>query len=874
MSEAKKKSIPLTLLDTSKIKEACCSDDSCTHEESNKKSIPITLMNPSKSQEKDSCTDACCATQESSTKKSIPIMLINSAAAVSKDACCDGVSTEKAEDNTPIVGKINEYRVHGMDCPACARTIEKSLGNVKGINQVKVNYSTGKMQIAIEDEAVLESIPSHMNRIGFSAEPLLQIGNAQTFNIEGMDCGACALTLERHMKNLSNVKEVSVNFSTGKMQISHEMNFEDVVKEVSKAGYQASLVSSRRTNTEFVEPKKGAPLTTISGILLALGILGSFASISSIITTLLFATVIVISGYKPSKSAFYAIKSKSLDMNVLMSSAAIGAALIGQWSEGAMVLWLFSLGTMLQNKSIDKTRNSIRNLMNLAPAEAWVKQNGELFRKPVEDLSIGNIIVVKPGEKIPLDGEVIQGTSTVNQAPITGESIPVDKEIGDTVYAGSINESGSIEVKVTKLVEDTAIARIIHMVEEAQEKKAPTQDFVDRFARIYTPIVFSLAILIMVIPPLLGFGTWSDWIYKGLELLVVACPCALVISTPVAIVSSIGNGAKNGVLIKGGSFLEIAGAIQAIAFDKTGTLTEGKPNVSQVITLKGTENEMLSIARTIEEHSKHPIALAIRNYAMERNTEIKKGDSFKAIVGKGAQATIDGVEYFAGNPKLFEEIGINLESQKEQVQKLQNEGNTLVIVGTKTTILGIIAVSDTVREVTINALKELKEVGIEQVVMLTGDNEGTAKKIAQQTGVDRYFAELLPEDKVNKVKQLQQEGKLVAMVGDGINDAPALATANLGIAMGGAGTDTAMETADIVLMADNLEKLPHTMKLSRKALQIIKQNIWFSILVKVIALVLILPGLLNLFLAVLSDTGAALIVILNSMRLLALKSKR
>lgn len=807
-------------------------------------------------------------------------MIIDSAATTKKkfccqdDICCGEVPTEISEDITPLTGKLNEYRVQGMDCPACARTIEKSLGKVKGINQVRVNYSTGKMQIAIEDDSVLESIPSYMNKIGFSVEPLVQNGNLQTFNIEGMDCGACAMTIERHMKGLPNVREVSVNFSTGKMQIAHEMNVEDVVKEVSKVGYKASLVSNRRTNTEIAEPKKGAPLTTISGILLALGILVSFASISDIITMLLFAAVIVISGYRPAKSAFYAIKSKSLDMNVLMSSAAIGAALIGQWSEGAMVLWLFALGTMLQNKSVDKTRNSIRNLMNLAPVEAWVKQNRELIQKPVEDLSIGTVIVVKPGEKIPLDGEVIQGSSTVNQSPITGESIPVDKEIGDTVYAGTINESGSLEVKVTKLATNTAIARIIHMVEEAQEKKAPTQDFVDRFARIYTPIVFTLAILIMVFPPLFGFGTWLDWIYKGLELLVVACPCALVISTPVAIVSSIGNAAKNGVLIKGGSFLEIAGALKAIAFDKTGTLTEGKPKVSQIITFEGTEEEMLAIARTIEEHFKHPIALATRNYAMDRNIEIRNGDSFKAIVGKGAQATIEGVEYFAGNPKLFEEMGINLGSHKDQVQKLQNEGNTLVIVGTKTMILGIITVSDTVREITVKALKELKDVGIEQVVMLTGDNEGTAKKIAQQTGVDRYFAELLPEDKVNAVKHLQQEGTLVAMVGDGINDAPALATANLGIAMGGAGTDTAMETADIVLMADNLEKLPHTMRLSRKAMQVIKQNIWFSLLVKVIALVLIFPGWLTLWIAVLSDTGAALLVILNSMRLLALKSNR
>ena len=497
MSEEKKKSIPLTLLNSSEIKEnnTCCSDDSCAHEQSSKKSIPIQLINPSKPQEKDTCTDSCCSPVETNSKKSIPLTLINSVttkqnSCCQDNSCCGEVTPEKTASTTPLTGKINEYRVHGMDCPACARTIEKSLSTVKGINQVNVNYSTGKMQISIEDDSVLESIPSHMNKIGFSAENLVKSGNMRTFNIEGMDCGACAMTIERHMKNLSSVKEVSVNFSTGKMQIVHEMNVEEVVKEVSKAGYQASLVSNRRTSTEAIEPKKGLPLTTISGILLALGIVGPFVYIPSIITTLFFASVIVISGYKPAKSAFYAIKSKSLDMNVLMSSAAIGAALIGQWSEGAMVLWLFAIGTMLQNKSVDKTRNSIRNLMNLAPAEAWVKQNGELIKKPVEDLSIGNIIVVKPGEKIPLDGEVVQGASTVNQAPITGESIPVDKETGDTVYAGTINESGSLEVKVTKLVEDSAIARIIHMVEEAQEKKAPIQDFVDHFARIYTPIVF------------------------------------------------------------------------------------------------------------------------------------------------------------------------------------------------------------------------------------------------------------------------------------------------------------------------------------------------------------------------------------------------
>jgi len=370
-----------------------------------------------------------------------------------------------------------------------------------------------------------------------------------------------------------------------------------------------------------------------------------------------------------------------------------------------------------------------------------------------------------------------------------------------------------------------------------------------------------------VIPPLSGFGTWEEWIYKGLALLVVACPCALVISTPVAIVSAIGNAAKNGVLIKGGTFLEKAGAIHAIAFDKTGTLTEGKPKVSEVEAISISEDELLSIAYTLEEYSTHPIAKTIVEYAKDNGAQAKSGDLFKNIVGKGVQATINKEIYYAGNVKLFEEMNLPLNSIRSKVDHLQSQGKTIVMIGTEQQILGIISVADAIRRATVKALDGLKQVGVNQLIMLTGDNEGTAKMISSETNINRYFAELLPEDKVDAIKRLQKEGHKVAMVGDGINDAPALATADLGIAMGGAGTDTAMETADIVLMADNLEKLPHTVKLSRKALTIIKQNIWFSLIVKLVALILIFPGWLTLWMAVLSDTGAAIIVILNALRL-------
>ena len=863
---------------------SCCSSNKDSVNSFN--SIPIII------QEKTSCCSSnssketvnelekisCCSSSLPSENKKESTNCCSSKTIIKADenpvktSCCSSNEQQTIEvisNPLPSEEKMS-YRVHGMDCSACAITIEKGLSKLKDINEIKVNFSTAKMQVAASNADAFIPIESEIKKLGYSVEPLNQKGNIKTFDIEGMDCGSCAKSIENHLNTLPSVKNVSVNFSTGKMKIEHNTNAEEIISEVSKIGFKASLPSNKKS-IQTNKNKNENGLVILSGVLIALGFIGSFNGISPLMSTMLYAIAMVISGYKPVKSAFYAIKSRSLDMNVLMSAAAIGAALIGEWLEGATVVWLFAIGNFLQTKSIERTRNSIRNLMDLAPPEAWVQVGSEIIKKSVEEITVGDIIIVKPGDKIPLDGDIIQGESSVNQAPITGESIPVDKNIGDSVYAGTINEHGSLEIKVTKLVEDTTISKIIHLVEEAQEQKAPTEAFVDKFASIYTPVVFILALAVMVLPPLLGFGTWGEWFYKGLELLVVACPCALVISTPVAIVSAIGNAAKNGVLIKGGTFLEKAGAITAIAFDKTGTLTEGKPKVSEIKALNVSEEELLSIALTLEEYSTHPIAKSIVGYANEKGIQPKNGEMFKSIVGKGVQATIEGNIFYAGNLKLFEEMNGSLENVKKQVQEIQNNGKTVVIIGTQSQIIGLIAVSDTIRETTASALEALKQSGVNQTVMLTGDNEGTAKMIASEANVNRYFAELLPEDKVDAIKKLQNEGHKVAMVGDGINDAPALATADLGIAMGGAGTDTAMETADIVLMADNLDKLPHTMKLSRKALTIIKQNIWFSIIIKVIALVLIFPGVLTLWMAVLSDTGAALIVILNALRLLKFK---
>lgn len=703
------------------------------------------------------------------------------------------------------------------------------------------------------------------------------------YAIEGMDCGACAVTLEKHLRRLTDVREVSVSFATGKMQIAHELSEGRLLSEVSKAGFTVVLPpsSSERdepADREAASGKRRYPKVTaaaVSGILLALGFAASYLFAAEWIAMTLYGLSIAAGGRRPARSAFYAVRSRSLDMNVLMTAAAIGAVAIGEWLEGATVVFLFALGGELQSGAIEKTRRSIRGLMDLAPPEAWIRENGVLVRVPVQQVLPGREFVVKPGEKIPLDGEVIAGVSAVNQAPITGESIPVDKEKGSPVYAGTVNESGSLDIRATRAAQDTALARIIHMVEEAQEKKAPSQAFVDRFSRIYTPVVFVLALLFIIVPPLVGLGSWGEWFYRGLELLVVACPCALVISTPVAVVSAIGNAARHGVLIKGGAALEAAGSIQAVAFDKTGTLTSGRPQVVEVKAAEGSEEELLlRIARTIEEHSAHPVAAAITGYAEVRGFDVYEGDRFEAIAGRGAKATIEGESYFAGSPRWLRELEIPLGSLETTIVRMQEEGSTLIAVGSTKGLLGIIAVADTVRPESLSMLQALRKAGVRQTIMLTGDHAGTAHRIAAEAGIDRFKAELMPEHKVAAIRAAQAEGTKIAMVGDGINDAPALAAADLGIAMGGAGTDTAMETADIVLMADNLERLPHTIELSRRTLRIIKQNIAFSILIKVIALLLIIPGWLTLWMAVLSDTGAALIVVLSSMRLLSTRRKR
>lgn len=665
-----------------------------------------------------------------------------------------------------------------------------------------------------------------------------------------------------------------MNFGASKITVEGKTT----IKALEEAGAFEDL-KLRNENEKAIEQEpfwkqKENRKVYLSAILLIISwFIGQKYGEAAVIPTIGYASSILIGGYSLFYKGLKNLIRLNFDMKTLMTIAVIGAALIGEWSEGATVVILFAISEVLERYSMDKARQSIESLMDIAPKEALVRRENEEWMIPVDDIQVGDIMIVKPAQKLAMDGSVVKGTSTVNQAAITGESVPVIKSIDDEVFAGTLNEEGLLEVKVTKRVEDTTLAKIIHLVEEAQAERAPSQAFVDKFAKYYTPAIVIIALLIAVIPPLFFGANWSDWVYQGLAVLVVGCPCALVISTPVAVVTAIGNAAKSGVLIKGGIHLEEAGALKAIAFDKTGTLTKGIPVVTDLDAFGQNENALLSITAAIEKGSQHPLASAIIRHAEVNKLDTKHllVEDFQSITGKGVKATINNTLYYVGNPALFEGLHQTFDSNvKAKITHMQTEGKTVMILGTAKDILLLIAVADEVRDSSIEVIRKLANLGIE-TVMLTGDNQRTASAIGKQVGVSTIAADLLPEDKLDFIKQLRKKHQRVAMVGDGVNDAPALAASTVGVAMGGAGTDTALETADIALMSDDLSKLPYTIKLSRKALAIIKQNITFSLVIKVIALLLVIPGWLTLWIAIFADMGATLIVTLNSLRLLKIK---
>ncbi len=688
------------------------------------------------------------------------------------------------------------------------------------------------------------------------------------FKVIGLDCAEEISILKKALSKRDGITDLEFDVLNAKMVVTcdDEVGQKEIIQWVKEGGMEAFPWSEREKLEKVGFWKKHGRLVTtiLSGLFLLVAIFFHVNESSSAnyfyFLTMLFGAYFVV------PKALMAVKRIQPDMNLLMIIAIVGAIIIDQWFEGATVAFLFSVALLLEHWSVGRARRAVAALMDLTPTMAHVIDVGD---KEVEEVEIGARILVRPGERIPLDGVVDKGATSINQAPITGESIPVLKEVGDEVYAGTINEEGAIECTVTKDANDTALARIIHLVEEAQSRRAPSQQWVEKFSKIYTPIMICIAILVVLIPPLLFDGEWATWFYRALVILVIACPCALVISTPVSIVSGLTAAARAGVLIKGGMFLEMPGKLRALALDKTGTLTFGKPEVQKIVPLNGhTEEELLQRAAALEAPSEHPLARAILKYAAEKGIKGERAENFQITKGKGAEGTYQSTRYWIGSHRFMHEMKQETPEIHQMALDLEDAGHSIIAIGNDKHVCGLMSVADQPRENINKIIQEIKNAGVEQIVMLTGDNKPAAEAIAKLTGVDEVQSELLPEDKVEAVEHLKDKWKLVAMIGDGVNDAPAMAAANFGIAMGAMGTDAAIETADIALMADDLSKVPWLIRHSRRTLSTIKQNITFALGLKAIFLLLAIVGIASLWMAIAADTGASLLVVFNGLRLL------
>lgn len=700
-----------------------------------------------------------------------------------------------------------------------------------------------------------------------------------TYIIQKMDCPTEERLIRNRLERLNGLDEIRFNLLQRKLTVIHNLDNDD---QIFSALQELDMEPQREEATETATSVQniGVPLKT--KLLVGLSGFAAFgAEITgwvtgneqSILVVGLSIAAILLGGIETVKKGIVALKTFTLNINFLMMIAIAGATLIGEWPEAAMVTFLFALAELIEAYSLDRARNAIRNLMEMTPEVAVVKIDGGWQEMPAAEIKIDAIVRVKPGERIPLDGIITSGQSSINQAPITGESMPVEKKSGDAIFAGTINERGAFEFRVTANKGNTTLARIIRSVQAAQSERAPTQRFVDQFARYYTPAIVILAMLIAGVPPLFFSEAWTPWFYKALVTLVIACPCALVISTPVTVVSGLAAAARRGILIKGGVYLEEGRKLKALALDKTGTLTHGKPKVTDISPLQNQpEANYLQLAASLDAHSEHPVASAIVAHWSQQKDEQRLLDvsDFESITGRGAKGIIDNSLYYIGNHRLIEELGICGPDVEMVLERLEKEGKTVVILSTEQKPLCIFAVADTIRDSSVQAIKDMQSHGI-HCVILTGDNQTTANAIAKNVSIEDVRGNLLPEDKLKTIEDLRQRYGVVGMVGDGINDAPALAKSSIGFAMGVAGTDTALETADVALMEDDLRRIPLFIALSQKTSSVLKQNITLAIGIKVIFLALNFANLATLWMAVFADMGASLIVVFNGLRLLKFK---
>ncbi|MBL7090367.1 MULTISPECIES: cation-translocating P-type ATPase [unclassified Acidovorax] len=722
------------------------------------------------------------------------------------DACCAADAKAQAPSSAPTSGSASRgavFRISTMDCAAEESEIRRALEPIPGVRGLGFQLGARTLTIDAPENVIPEAVAA-IRKAGFNPEPVAPAHGG----VNSDDHGSTAEGLGRMVLALA-------------------------------------LAIAAETLSFF------APDTTVfKGIGMAVA-----------------ATAIWLAGFSTYRKGFAALMQKRLNINALMTVAVTGAFLIGQWPEAAMVMALYAIAELIEGRAVDRARNAIKSLLDLTPDTAEVRQSdGSWTMTPAADVQINAIVRVKPGARIPLDGTVASGTSAVNQAPVTGESIPVDKAQGDPVFAGTINETGTIEITVTAAASNTTLARIIQSVEQAQGSRAPTQQFVDRFAAIYTPGVFIIAVLVAVLTPVFLDLTWMQALYKALVLLVIACPCALVIATPVTVVSGLASAARRGILIKGGVYLEDAHKLKAIALDKTGTITEGKPKLVEkaVLATRQSEAVVLGWAADLAGHSDHPVSKAIA-----KGLDAGKGgvSGFKALAGRGVEAQLQGQTLVLGNHRLIEERGLCSPAIEELLASHEAKGRTVTLLADEREVLALFAVADTIKDSSREAIGQLHELGVASV-MLTGDNVSTAQAIAKQAGIDKAHGNLLPEDKLSAIEKMQAEHGPTAMTGDGINDAPALARSDIGIAMGAAGTDTAMEAADIVIMNDDLRRIPEVIRLSRRTRNILLQNIAFALGIKAVFLVLAVFGNASMWMAVFADMGASLLVVINGLRLL------
>jgi len=768
------------------------------------------------------------------------------------------------------------------DKDECLNRLEASFQNYKGILRAHVERDKSPVDLCIHydpNQLTLSDVKRLAERAGAQ---IINRFHHESIPIENMDCSDCSLVIEHSVGRMDGVLSVNVNYPAEKMWVefdNQKVSRASIEKRVRSLGYEIPVEGLRSWYNEHRE----LLFSLFSGLLLLIGWLGGlFLGFPVLLSIGFYIAAYVFGGWDISQHAWHALKERHFDTDLLMVMAAIGAAFLGEFAEGALLLFLFSLGHALEERALDRARAAVRALADLAPKTALVRRDGKEQELPVESLQLDDLVIVRPGVRIPVDGVISNGNSGVDQASVTGESMPVDKAPGDNVFASTVNGEGALEVKVTRLAKDSTLSRVMKMVEEAHAQKSPTQQTVEKFERVFVPAVLIVTALIIIVPPLFGFPFRESFL-RAMTLLVAASPCALALGTPASILAGVAQAARNGVLVKGGMHLENLGRLKAIAFDKTGTVTHGKPEVTDVVAFQESgvalseskgkkEADVLSIAAGAESRSAHPLAQAVVRAAQTQGVPASVMDEVESLTGRGLRAVSNGKTIWVGNQKLMDEAGVTLAADAiQKAQSLQGSGKTLFWVAENKTAIGLIALADTLRREAAGTMKALKKIGVEHTIMLTGDNVRSASAIAAQVGLTDYRADLMPEDKLIVIRDLVKEYGQVAMIGDGVNDAPALANATVGIAMGGAGTDVALETADVALMGDDLSKLPFAVGLGRATRNIIMQNLFISLGVIAFLVVTSLTGIVSIGIAIIFHEGSTLVVVANALRLLGYK---